>query len=93
MDKPTDTNPEDSMESTNVVSLDESGDVEQENLEYSRLSEYVSDQFRRSKDHRLQDETRWLSSYRNYRGIYGPEVQFLTLRSHKHLLKSPKLRF
>ena len=38
MDKPTDTNPEDSMESTNVVSLDESGDVEQENLEYSRLS-------------------------------------------------------
>jgi hypothetical protein len=69
MDKPTDTKPEDSMEATNVVSLDESGDVEQENLEYSRLSQYVSDQFRRSKDHRLQDETRWLSSYRNYTGI------------------------
>ena len=52
MDKPTGTNPEDSMEATNVVSLEEGGDVEQENQEYSGLSNYVSDQYRRSKDHR-----------------------------------------
>ena len=92
MDKPTDTNPEDSTEATNVVSLDESGDVEQENLEYSRLSEYVSDQFRRSKDHRLQDETRWLSSYRNYRGIYGPEVQFTDTEKSQAFVKITKTK-
>ena len=92
MDKPTDTNPEDSTEATNVVSLDENGDVEQENLEYSRLSEYVSDQFRRSKDHRLQDETRWLSSYRNYRGIYGPEVQFTDTEKSQAFVKITKTK-
>ena len=92
MDKPTDTNPEDSTEATNVVSLDESGDVEQENLEYSRLSQYVSDQFRRSKDHRLQDETRWLSSYRNYRGIYGPEVQFTDTEKSQAFVKITKTK-
>ena len=62
MDKPTGLDPEETTEATNVVSLDESGDVEQENLEYSGLSQYVTTQFRRSKDHRQQDEERWLSS-------------------------------
>ena len=32
--------------------------------------------YNRAEDYRRQDEERWLRSYRNYRGIYGPEVQF-----------------
>ena len=80
------------MEATNVVSLDEVGDVEQENLEYSGLSHYVSEQYRRSKNHRLQDETRWLSSYRNYRGIYGPEVQFTDTEKSQAFVKITKTK-
>ena len=51
-----------------VLALDEDGDVEQKNTEYSDIAAYVKDQFRRFKDHRTVDEERWLMPYRNYRG-------------------------
>ena len=79
MDKPQGLSPEEATEADAVVALDETGDVEVENLEYSGISAYVRSQYERSKTHRLTDEDRWLRSYRNYRGIYGPDVQFLSL--------------
>ena len=92
MDKPTGLNTEDSVEADNVISLDEDGNVEEENIEYSGLASYISDQFRRSKDHRLQDETRWLGAYRNYRGIYGPEVQFTDTEKSQAFVKITKTK-
>ena len=71
MDKPTDPNPENASEMDNVVSLDEEGDVEQENLEYSGVVTFIEGQFRRSKDRRVTDEDRWLMAYRNYRWCRG----------------------
>lgn len=41
-----------------------------------QVSHYVLSRYRRSKDARLHDENRWLESYRNYRGEYGPDVVF-----------------
>ena len=92
MDKPTGLDTENTTEADNVVSLDEEGDVEQENIEYSGLASYISDQFRRSKDNRLQDETRWLAAYRNYRGIYGPEVQFTDTEKSQAFVKITKTK-
>jgi len=92
MDKPTGFDPEDSAEASNVVSLDEDGDVEQENLDYSGLAAYITGQFRRSKDNRLLDETRWLGAYRNYRGIYGPEVQFTDSEKSQAFVKITKTK-
>mgnify|MGYP003111722274 CR=1 FL=1 len=92
MDKPTGLDTENTTEADNVVSLDEEGDVEQENIEYSGLASYISDQFRRSKDHRLQDETRWLGAYRNYRGIYGPEVKFTDTEKSQAFVKITKTK-
>ena len=37
---------------------------------------YVQNRFKRAEDVRQQDEQRWLKAYRNYRGLYGPDVQF-----------------
>jgi len=92
MDKPTGFDPEDSAEASNVISLDEDGDVEQENNEYAGLSAYVLGQYRRSKDHRLNEETRWLGAYRNYRGIYGPEVQFTDTEKSQAFVKITKTK-
>lgn len=41
-----------------------------------QVEHYVQSRYRRSKDARLTDENRWLTSYRNYRGEYGPDVVF-----------------
>ena len=92
MDKPIDPNPEEASETDNVIALDENGDVEQENLEYSGVVSFVQNQYRRSKDNRVTDEDRWLLAYRNYRGIYGPEVQFTDTEKSQAFIKITKTK-
>jgi hypothetical protein len=92
MDKPTNPNPEDMTEMDSVVALQEDGDVEKENAEHSGVVSFIQTQFNRSKDARLLDETRWLTSYRNYRGIYGPEVQFTDTEKSKAFIKITKTK-
>ena len=92
MDKPTGPSPEDTTESQDVVALEEANDVEQENLEYSGVASFIEGQYRRSKDQRLADEERWLMAYRNYRGIYGPEVQFTDTEKSQAFVKITKTK-
>jgi len=92
MDKPTGPSPEDTTESQDVVALEEANDVEQENLDYSGVAAFIEGQYRRSKDQRLADEERWLMAYRNYRGIYGPEVQFTDTEKSQAFVKITKTK-
>ena len=92
MDKPTGSLTEDQTEAEQVVALVEDGDVEQENLDFSGAASFIQGQFRKSKDHRLSDEERWLMSYRNYRGIYGPDVQFTDTEKSKAFVKITKTK-
>ena len=61
MQKPEDLNPADTTETDVVVPLEEDGDFEAENLEYSGVAAYVESQFRPSKSQRLIEEKRWLT--------------------------------
>lgn len=92
MDKPTNLNSEDATDTDTVVALDEDGNVEEENTEYSGVVAFVNSQFRRAKDNRLTDETRWLDSYRNYRGIYGEDVQFTSTEKSQAFIKITKTK-
>jgi len=92
MDKPTNLNPEDATDTDTVVALDEDGNVEEENIEYSGVVAFVNSQFSRAKDNRLTDETRWLDSYRNYRGIYGEDVQFTSTEKSQAFIKITKTK-
>ena len=86
------TNAEDLTELANVAVLEEDGDVESENTEYGGVVSLVETAFRRSKEHRMSDETRWLMAYRNYRGLYGPEVQFTSTEKSKAFVKITKTK-
>lgn len=92
MDKPTGSLTEDQTEAEQVVALVEDGDVAQENLDFSGAASFVQGQFRKSKDHRLSDEERWLMAYRNYRGIYGPDVQFTDTEKSQAFVKITKTK-
>ena len=75
--------------------LKEDGDeneVQQENLEYSGLAAYVHNRYTRAKDQRLQDEERWVKAYRNYRGLYGPDVQFTDHEKSQAFVKITKTK-
>ena len=69
MQKPADVDTKNITEADTVLALDEDGDVQQKNTEYSGIGAYIKDQFRRFKDHRTVDEELWLMSYRNYRSL------------------------
>lgn len=86
--------PEESLD-TGSVHLAEDGGEDQardENLEFSGLVAYVDNRFRRAKDQRDVDENRWVKAYRNYRGIYGPDVQFTDNEKSKAFIKLTKTK-
>ena len=89
MDKPL---PEDVTDSDLAVPLDETGDVEAENTEYSGAVSFIKSQFKRSEDARQADEERWLDAYRNYRGLYSSEVQFTETEKSKAFIKVTKTK-
>jgi hypothetical protein len=89
MEKPL---PEDVTDTDIAVPLEEDGDVEQENINFSGAVAFVDSQYTRAKDARYSDEERWLDSYRNYRGIYSSEVQFTDTEKSKAFIKVTKTK-
>ena len=92
MDKPDALDAEQATETDAVLALEEDGDVAAENTDLSGVAGFIQSQFQRSKDRRLYDEERWLQSYRNYRGIYGTDVQFTDTEKSKAFVKITKTK-
>ena len=53
---------------------------------------FVDDRFKRAEDARRGDEDRWLRAYRNYRGLYGPDVQFTETEKSRIFVKVTKTK-
>ena len=59
---------------------------------YSNIVSYVNGRFERAKNKRYSDEERWIQAYRNYRGVYGPEVQFTETEKSRVFIKVTKTK-
>ena len=79
-----------SFETDEVVAAESSVDSLFSSL--NNIVGFVTERFKRAEDARLADEERWLRSYRNYRGIYGPEVQFTSSEKSKVFVKVTKTK-
>lgn len=53
---------------------------------------YVQERFTKAETARETEERRWLQAYRNYRGIYGPDVQFTTTEKSRVFVKVTKTK-
>ena len=53
---------------------------------------YVTERFSKAEDARYADEQRWVQAYRNYRGIYGPDVQFTDSEKSQVFVKVTKTK-
>lgn len=85
----------DTPDKSRVLTLAESSNketVDDENLSMGSVIGYVKQRYNRSKDRRLFDETRWLKAYANYRGIYGPDVQFTETEKSQAFMKITKTK-
>ncbi len=75
-----------------TVALTEGSKPEEENLKYQGLVSLVKEKYERSRNKRKSDEERWLQAYRNYRGIYGPEVAFTDSEKSRAFIKITKTK-
>ena len=60
--------------------------------DYSNLVGHVKSKFQESETAKIYDEKRWLKSYRNYRGIYGPEMAFRDNEKSRVFVKVTKTK-
>ena len=75
-----------------AVALDDATDATNDETYATAIVRFVLDKYKRSEDVRRTDEMRWLRSYRNYRGIYGPDVQFSEAEKSRVFVKTTKTK-
>ena len=73
------------------LALDDSPKTE-DDFNGGSLIEFVEKRFSRSEESRRSDETRWLKAYRNYRGLYGSDVQFTSTEKSRVFVKVTKTK-
>jgi hypothetical protein len=76
----------------NSVGLEDVADAGREEIYVSPLLDHVLEKFHKAEDARRVDEERWLRAYRNYRGIYGSDVQFTETEKSRVFIKVTKTK-
>lgn len=66
--------------------------LEDSRVQYDEAVAFVRERFERAKTKKLSDETRFLTCYRNFRGLYGPDVQFTSSEKSKVFVKVTKTK-
>ncbi len=57
-----------------------------------QIVSFVKEKFSKAETARELDEQRWIQAYRNYRGIYGPDVQFTSTEKSQVFVKVTKTK-
>jgi hypothetical protein len=75
-----------------AIALEDSDDSSIDDVDTSNIIPFIMEKYSRADDYRQQDEQRWLRSYRNYRGLYSPEVQFTEAEKSRVFIKVTKTK-
>jgi len=57
-----------------------------------QIVSFIKEKYSKAETSRRMDEERWVQSYRNYRGLYGPDVQFTSTEKSKVFVKVTKTK-
>jgi len=74
------------------ISLEDAEDSAVSDVGVNGIIPFVMEKYQRAEDYRQQDEERWLRSYRNYRGLYGSDVQFTEAEKSRVFIKVTKTK-
>jgi len=75
-----------------AIALEDSDKTDETDYKVSNIVDYVMGKFKKSEDYRYEDELRWVRAYRNYRGLYGPDVQFTEAEKSRVFIKVTKTK-
>ena len=74
------------------IALEDAEDSVVSDINVSGIIPFVMERYQRAEDYRYNDEERWLRSYRNYRGLYGSDVQFTEAEKSRVFIKVTKTK-
>jgi len=80
------------IEDSALVMEDVKTSSDEEDYGNSPIVRFVQERYSRAKDYRDSDEDRWLSAYRNYRGLYGQDVKFTDSEKCRTFIKVTKTK-
>ena len=80
------------FQSADELSSPEQELPEENEVFVSRLAGLVEEKFEQAERGRQDDETRWLNSYHNYRGVYNKNVKFKENEKSKVFIKVTKTK-
>ena len=75
-----------------AIALEDSDDTSVSDIDVTNIIPFIMDRYQRAYDYRYDDEQRWLKAYRNYRGLYGPDVQFTESEKSRVFIKVTKTK-
>tara|TARA_R100001198_G_scaffold96952_1_gene90126 strand:+ start:757 stop:2898 length:2142 start_codon:yes stop_codon:yes gene_type:complete len=75
-----------------AIVLDDNEESSVEDYKTANIIPFIMEKYHRAEDYRQQDEERWLRAYRNYRGIYSPDVQFTEAEKSRVFIKITKTK-
>jgi len=75
-----------------AIALEDTDDSVAADSDVAGIIPFIMERYRRAEDYRYQDEERWLRAYRNYRGLYGPDVQFTEAEKSRVFIKVTKTK-
>lgn len=74
------------------INLDDVDNINAEDKIAAPIVQLVMDKYTKAETTRRLDEERWLRAYRNYRGIYGTDVQFTDTEKSRVFIKVTKTK-
>ena len=78
------------MEETSAI--DDVKEEEYSDPKAGQIVSFVKEKYSKAETSRRIDEERWVQAYRNYRGLYGPDVQFTSTEKSKIFVKVTKTK-
>ena len=75
-----------------AIALEDTDESAISDTDVSNIIPFILERYSRAEDYRYQDEERWLRAYRNYRGLYGPDVQFTEAEKSRVFIKVTKTK-
>ena len=80
----------DDNESSYVEDINDGDTVFDEKV--GTITGFVEEKFSKAEKARYSDEQRWIKAYQNYRGVYGPDVQFTSTEKSRVFVKVTKTK-
>jgi hypothetical protein len=75
-----------------AIILEDTDDSTVDDADTAKIIPFIMEKYNRADDYRQQDEQRWLQAYRNYRGLYSPDVQFTEAEKSRVFIKVTKTK-